>query len=149
MNGIDAIRILKQTCPQSKVMIITVFEDDEKIYTSLAAGANGYLLKKTVAAELLVAIEEIMSGGSPMNARIARRVVASFRSNAPEKNSEALKDLSKREWELLELLSKGFRYKDIAEQLFISTDTVRTHIRNIYIKLQVNSMVMDINKAFN
>ncbi|MBC7382353.1 MAG: response regulator transcription factor [Bacteroidia bacterium] len=147
MNGIEAIKILKKSCSQSQFMIISVFEDEEKIFKSLEAGANGYLLKKTVAGELVSAIQDIMNGGSPMNAQIARRVVASFRVKPKDMNG-AGEDLSKRERELVELLAKGFRYKEIAEKLFISQDTVRTHIRNIYQKLQVNSKVEAINKVF-
>lgn len=146
MNGIEAIRQLKQQCAQAQFLMITVFEDDEKIFKSLEAGANGYLLKKTVASELVSAIHDIVNGGSPMNAQIARRVVSRFQQST-QKVSNA-EELSKREMELLELLSKGFRYKEIANHLFISQDTVRTHIRNIYQKLQVNSKIEAINKVF-
>jgi len=148
MDGIDCIKALKEKCVNTQFMMLTVYEDDEKIFKSLAAGATGYMLKKTPTSGLLEAISTQMQGGSPMNAQIARRVVASFQqSPAPEKNP-LVETLTKREIELLELLSKGFRYKEIAEMLFISLDTVRTHIRNIYIKLQVNSKIEAINKVF-
>jgi DNA-binding NarL/FixJ family response regulator len=148
MNGIECIKALKEKCVNTQFMMLTVYEDDEKIFKSLAAGATGYMLKKTPTSGLLEAISTQMQGGSPMNAQIARRVVASFQQTpAPEKNP-LVETLTKREIELLELLSKGFRYKEIAEMLFISLDTVRTHIRNIYIKLQVNSKIEAINKVF-
>lgn len=147
ISGIEAIKQLKSTCSQTQFMMITVFEDDEKIFKSLEAGANGYLLKKTLASELVHAIQDLLTGGSPMNAQIARKVVASFQKQQIQRNN-AIEELSKREYELLELLSKGYRYKEIAESLFISQDTVRTHIRNIYQKLQVNSKIEAINKVF-
>lgn len=145
MNGIDCIKLLKEKCTDTQYMMLTVFEDDDKIFRSLEAGAMGYLLKKTPPAQLVDAIKDLVSGGSPMNAQIARKVVASF--NKPKVNY-ASEELTKRELELLGLLSKGFRYKEIADQLFISQDTVRTHIRNIYVKLQVNSKIEAINKVF-
>lgn len=145
MNGIDCIRLLKEQCGDTLYMMLTVYEDDEKIFRSLEAGATGYMLKRTPPAQLVEAIKDLYNGGSPMNAQIARKVVASF--NKPRLNKSA-EELTKREMELLELLSKGFRYKEIADKLFISQDTVRTHIRNVYIKLQVNSKVEAINKVF-
>jgi DNA-binding NarL/FixJ family response regulator len=149
MNGIECIRILKEKCTASQFMMLTVYEDDDKIFRSLKAGASGYMLKKSSPVQLLDAIKDVSSGGSPMNAQIARKVVASFRQAETKKYSHHAEGLTKREVELLELLSKGFRYKDIAEKLFISTDTVRTHVRNVYLKLQVNSKIEAINKAFD
>lgn len=145
MNGIECIKQLKMICTETQYLMLTVFEDDDKIFNSLAAGATGYMLKKTPPAQLVEAIKDIVNGGSPMNAQIARKVVASF--NKPAVTSDA-EELTKREFELLELLSKGFRYKEIADKLFISQDTVRTHIRNIYVKLHVNSKIEAINKVF-
>lgn len=145
MNGIDCIKLLKEKCTETQFMMLTVFEDDDKIFRSLEAGATGYLLKKTSPAQLVDCIKDLVSGGSPMNAQIARKVVASFNKPKVNKTSE---ELTKREMELLGLLSKGYRYKEIADQLFISQDTVRTHIRNIYVKLQVNSKIEAINKVF-
>jgi DNA-binding NarL/FixJ family response regulator len=145
INGIDCIKALRIGCVNTQYLMLTVFEDDEKIFNSLAAGATGYMLKKTPPAQLVDAIKDLTNGGSPMNAQIARKVVASF--SMPKTNSNA-EELTKREMELLLLLSKGYRYKEIAESLFISQDTVRTHIRNIYVKLHVNSKVEAINKVF-
>lgn len=145
MNGIDCIKMLKDKCIETQYMMLTVYEDDDKIFRSLEAGATGYLLKKTSPAQLVESIKDLVNGGSPMNAQIARKVVASF--NKPKVNKTP-EELTKREMELLELLSKGYRYKEIADQLFISQDTVRTHIRNIYVKLHVNSKIEAINKVF-
>jgi DNA-binding NarL/FixJ family response regulator len=147
MNGIECIKILKETCIHSQFMMLTVFEDDSKIFQSLKAGANGYLLKKSSPTEIVSSIKDMANGGSPMNTQIARRVVASFQHEEIKtlKNTE---ELTKRELELLELLAQGYRYKGIAEKLIISVDTVRTHIRNIYVKLQVNSKTEAINKVF-
>lgn len=145
INGIECIKVLKEQCDATQYMMLTVYEDDEKIFRSLEAGATGYMLKKTPPLQLVEAIKDLSSGGSPMNAQIARKVVASFNKPKPNKAAE---ELTKRELELLELLSKGYRYKEIADKLFISQDTVRTHIRNIYIKLQVNSKIEAINKVF-
>jgi DNA-binding NarL/FixJ family response regulator len=146
MNGIEAIRKLKEQCTTTLYMMLTVYEDDDKIFNSLKAGASGYMLKKTPPIQLVEALKDLASGGSPMNTQIARKVVASFQQT--EKKLTNTEELTKREIELLELLSKGFRYKEIADKLFISQDTVRTHIRNIYIKLQVNSKIEAINKVF-
>lgn len=145
MNGIDCIKQLREKCASTLYMMLTVYEDDEKIFKSLEAGATGYMLKKTSPAQLVDAIKDMCNGGSPMNAQIARKVVASF---SKQKTSKDAEELTKREFELLELLSKGYRYKEIADQLFISQDTVRTHIRNVYLKLQVNSKIEAINKVF-
>lgn len=144
-SGIDCIIELKPLCPQTQFLMCTSFEDIETVFKALKAGATGYLTKTTPPAKLLDAILEVYNGGSPMNSQIARKVVASF--HTIEKNSE-LEKLSLREQEIVQLLSKGFRYKEISEKLFISLETVRTHIRNIYEKLQVNSRTEALNKAF-
>lgn len=146
MSGIDCIARLKEYCPQTQFMMLTVYEDDDKIFRSLEAGATGYMLKRTSSPLLIEAIRDLHNGGSPMNAQIARRVVASFSTTKAQADKH---ELTKREFELLNLLSQGYRYKDIAAKLFISQDTVRTHIRNIYIKLQVKSKIEAINKVFN
>jgi DNA-binding NarL/FixJ family response regulator len=148
MNGISCIEALRELCPTTQFMMLTVYEDDDKIFRSLQAGATGYLLKKTSPTQLLDSIKDLYNGGSPMNTQIARRVVASFQKTPPPKIQHA-EGLTKRELELLDLLSKGYRYKDISEKLFISSDTVRTHIRNIYVKLQVRSKIEAINKVFD
>lgn len=146
INGIECISRLKEQCPQTQFMMLTVYEDDDKVFRSLEAGATGYMLKRTSPAQLVEAIKDLHNGGSPMNAQIARRVVASFSKAKVPINAE---ELTKREFELLDLLSQGYRYKDIAAKLFISQDTVRTHIRNIYVKLQVKSKIEAINKVFH
>lgn len=144
-SGIDCIVELKPLCPQTQFLIYTSFEDIETVFNALKAGATGYLTKITSPAKLLEAIAEVYQGGSPMNSQIARKVVASF--HASNKNIE-LEKLSLREQEVLRLLSKGFRYKEISAKLFISLETVRTHVRNIYQKLHVNSRTEALNKIF-
>lgn len=123
----------------------TTFEDEDKIFDALCAGASGYILKKCTSQQLIQAIADIHGGGSPMNSLIARKVIESFHS---PKVQQLHYNLSKRENEVLGLLAKGFRYKEIAEKLCISTDTVRTHIRNTYEKLQVQSRTEAVNKVF-
>lgn len=145
-SGIVAISKLKNSCPNTQFMMCTSFEDNDNIFNALKAGATGYLLKTTPPAKILEAIADLASGGSPMSAQIARKVVASFNS-IPEKNQE-LEKLSTREQEILNLLSKGFRYKEIADKLNVSVETIRTHISNIYQKLQVNSRTDALNKVY-
>lgn len=137
MSGIECTRKLKARQPDLPIMVLTVYDDDEMIFESLKAGASGYLLKKTPPVKLLEAILELHSGGSPMSSRIARRVVQAFQAMGP--SSKETEDLSKREHEVLSYLVKGYRYKEIADALFISIETVRTHLRNIYEKLHVRS----------
>lgn len=144
-TGIDCIEELVPICPQTQFIMFTSFEDTELVFKALKAGATGYLTKTTQPSKILDALMEVHKGGSPMSSHIARKIVSSFHSN--ETNSE-LKKLSEREKEILNLLSKGYRYKEIADQLFLSTETIRTHIRNIYEKLQVNSRTEAINKAY-
>jgi DNA-binding NarL/FixJ family response regulator len=137
MSGIECTRQLKARQPGLPIMVLTVYDDDEKIFESLKAGASGYLLKKTPPAKILEAIVELYNGGSPMSSRIARKVVQTFQAIGT--SSEETENLSKREHEILFYLAKGYRYKEIAEALFISIETVRTHLRNIYEKLHVRS----------
>ena len=136
-SGIECVLELKQQRKDIQIIMLTIFEDEENIFKSLQAGASGYILKKTSAAQLLEAVKDVYNGGSPMSSQIARKVVAAFQKSSDEINSE--ENLSSRETEILSYLSKGYRYKEIAERLFISIETVRTHIRNIYDKLQVHS----------
>jgi DNA-binding NarL/FixJ family response regulator len=147
MNGIECIKQLKVNLPELQIMMLTVFEDDEKIFQALLAGANGYLLKKTPPAKLLEAIQELHSGGSPMSSQIARKVVGAFQKMGESKKET--ENLSVREHEILSYLAKGFRYKEIAGELFISVETVRTHLRNIYEKLHVRSGTEAVLKYFN
>ncbi|MDP1676362.1 MAG: response regulator transcription factor [Bacteroidota bacterium] len=147
MNGIECIYRLKKKLPLLQIVMLTVFEDDEKIFQSLQAGASGYLLKKTQPAKLLESIEELHNGGSPMSSQIARKVVATFQQ--PTIVFNAALALSQREQEILSYLAKGFRYKEIADTLFISVETVRTHLRNIYEKLHVRSRTEAVLKYLN
>lgn len=146
-NGIDCIYELKPKCPSIQFLMCTSFEDTDSVFKALKAGANGYITKTTQPSKILDAIVEIFNGGSPMSTNIARKVVSSFQI-ANHANKEMLK-LSVREKEILNLLSSGLRYKEIADKLFLSTETVRTHIRNIYEKLQVNSRTDALNKVFS
>jgi len=146
MSGIECTRKLKQLRSDLSIVMLTMYDDDEKIFESLKAGARGYILKKTPPAKLLEAILEVHSGGSPMSSRIARRVVQTFQALGT--STAERENLSKRENEILGYLAKGYRYKAIAETLSISTETVRTHLRNIYEKLQVHSRSEAVFKAF-
>jgi len=144
MNGVECVRKLKQLVPKAQVMMLTAYEDTENIFASLAAGAAGYMLKRTPRNEILQAIQEVYQGGSPMSAHIARKVVQSFqRSPAP---AEATEELSPREKEVLDCLAQGFLYKEIAEKLGISYETVHTYIRRIYEKLQVRTRTEAVAK---
>lgn len=146
MDGIECVRIVKQKHPNIQFLMCTNFDDDEKVFDALRAGANGYVLKNAEVQSIIQAISEVKRGGSPMSRVIARKVIESFHSD----NLKQLKyNLSKRESEILTWLSKGYRYKEIGEKLYISTETVRTHIRNIYGKLQVQSRTDAINKFYN
>jgi DNA-binding NarL/FixJ family response regulator len=137
MNGIECVVGIKNSFPGIQVMMLTVFDNAEEIFKSLSAGATGYLLKKTPPAKLLEAIADLMSGGSPMSGEIARKVVQTFAKPVNRQFPESM--LTPREEEILSYLSKGYLYKEIASVLFISIDTVRTHIRKIYQKLQVRT----------
>lgn len=145
MNGIDCLRHLKEACPHTHFIMSTVYEDDENIFESLKAGAHGYLLKKTEPVKILEAIREVYAGGSPMSAQIARRVIQSFQTKNGI-HEEAL--LTPKEKSILQLLSKGLRYKEIAAEEGISIDTVRTHIRRMYEKLHVQSRTEALNKVY-
>jgi len=150
-SGIYVVKQLKAEYPEILFMMCTVYEDDEKIFEALTAGASGYILKKTAPLKLLEAIRELQEGGAPMSSQIARKVVAAFQSkNAGPDYSEnsTLSVLSNREKEILELLAKGLLYKEIAANLFISQETVRKHVYHIYEKLHVNNRVEAINKFY-
>jgi DNA-binding NarL/FixJ family response regulator len=144
MNGVECVRRLKQIMPDTQVMMLTVYEDTENIFNALAAGASGYLLKRTTSAELLEAIRDVQKGGSPMTTHIARKVVQSFQ-RAPG-STQPTEDLSPREKEVLDCLAQGFLYKEIAEKLGISYETVHTYIRRIYEKLQVRTRTEAVAK---
>jgi DNA-binding NarL/FixJ family response regulator len=147
MSGIEVVRLLKPRFPDMLFMMCTVYEEDEQIFEALAAGANGYILKKTAPAKLLEAIRELHEGGAPMSSQIARKVVAAF-NKAPKAPQSRLDSLSNRESEILVLLAKGLLYKEIAAQLNIAQETVRKHVYHIYDKLHVNNRVEAVNKYF-
>lgn len=146
ISGIECVRQLKKVHPQMQFLMCTIFQDDENIFSALKAGASGYLLKSDEPKKIISSIKEINAGGSPMNAQIARRIIETFHNTADQVKEQA--GLTKREFELVNLLSKGYRYKEIADQLFISIETVRKHINNIYGKLHVQSRMEAINKVF-
>jgi len=152
-SGIDCVRQLKPLHPEILFMMCTVYEEDEKIFEALTAGANGYILKKTAPGKLLDALRELYEGGAPMSSQIARKVVNAFqvRTAAAEpinSQGKSISILSNRENEILELLAKGMLYKEIAGRLFISQETVRKHVYHIYEKLHVNNRVEAINKFY-
>jgi len=146
MNGVECVRKLKALLPQTQVMMLTVYEDTENIFNALAAGANGYMLKRTPTKELLDAIREVHRGGSPMTTHIARLVVQSFRKAAAPAPGGDLSELSEREQQVLDLLSQGLIYKEIADKLNIGYETVHTYIRRIYEKLQVRTRTEAVAK---
>lgn len=137
MDGIECTRRLKQAAPDTQILMLTVYEDTERIFDALAAGASGYLLKRAEPPKLLDAIREVHAGGSPMSGPIARKVVQSFRQGPPAKQEGEV--LSDRERQVLECLAKGYAYKQISDELGVSMDTTRTYIRRIYEKLHVHS----------
>ncbi len=145
MSGIEGVKKVKEKSPETQVVMLTVYEDEDSIFRALCNGAIGYLLKKTPPAQLLESIHNAYEGGSPMSSQIARKVVSFFRRFAPVEDEQP--SLSKRELEILEGLSRGNSYKMLADTLCISMDTVRYHIRNIYKKLHVHSQSEAVAKA--
>jgi DNA-binding NarL/FixJ family response regulator len=146
INGIDGAKMIKANFPETKIIMQTVVEDDDKIFASICSGASGYLLKNTPPARLLQAIVEVFEGGAPMTPAIAQKVLEKFRRQSPASSKE-LNDLSAREKVILECLVEGMSYKMIAAACKISIDTVRFHIRHIYEKLHVNSKSEAVSKA--
>ncbi|HET6766826.1 MAG TPA: response regulator transcription factor [Chitinophagaceae bacterium] len=146
MNGIECIRQVKDKSPGTQFMMFTVYENDDKVFEALKAGASGYLLKNTGLLQIAESVKELHEGGSPMSANIARKMVNLFRDT--DKKTPFLDLLSTREKEILQLLAKGLLYKEIGEQLHITTGTVRIHIHKIYEKLHVQNRTEAINKAF-
>ncbi len=137
MSGIECVAKLKEDHPDMQVMMLTVYEDDDNVFKSILAGASGYVLKKTPPSELLEAISNLHNGGSPMSDRIARKVVQAFQQMG--KSSHETENLTQRESEILSYVARGHQDKEIAEKLFLSSETVRTHLRSIYKKLHVRS----------
>ncbi len=144
MNGVQCVRQLKALLPEIQVMMLTVYEDTENIFNALAAGASGYMLKRTSSKELLEAIQDVQRGGSPMTMHIARKVVQSFQHTAA--TAQPAENLSEREQQVLDCLTQGLMYKEIAEKLGISYETVHTYIRRIYEKLQVRTRTEAVTK---
>ena len=145
LNGIECVRRLKPLLPQTQFVMLTVYEDADHIFQALAAGASGYLLKQVPRAELLAALKDVHAGGSPMTSKIARKVVQAFQPNRQPGDETA--ELSPREQELLDLLARGYLYKEIADAMKISVGTVNTYIRRIYEKLHVRSRSQAVAKS--
>jgi DNA-binding NarL/FixJ family response regulator len=146
MSGIECLYRLKGRHPDLKCMILTNFDDAENIFKAIKAGASSYILKNTSPEKIIDAIVDLDRGGSPMSSQIARKVLDAFQQQVNTHNV-SFNSLSQREQEIIQHLAKGYRYKEIAQKLFISEDTVRTHIRNIYGKLQVNSRSEALKKT--
>lgn len=146
MDGIGCMKTLKPAMPNAQFMMCTVYDDDDHIFNALQSGASGYILKRTSPAQILEAIRDLHEGGSPMSSEIARRVVDSMQRT--RKPSEAVELLTEREKEILDFLAKGYLYKEIATELFISKETVKKHIHNIYNKLHVQTRTEALNKAY-
>jgi len=147
MNGIEGVKKIKEKYPDVSVIMLTVYEDNQRIFDALCAGACGYLVKKTPPAQLLEAIKDVNSGGSPMSSHIARKVISIFQQDKWKNKLNEDSLLSQREREVLTSLSKGESYQEIADNLYISIDTVRHHIRNVYSKLHVHSQSEAVAKA--
>jgi DNA-binding NarL/FixJ family response regulator len=148
LSGIEAVQQIKEKFPTVQILMQTVFEDNDKIFAAICAGASGYMLKKTAPLKMIEAIRETHLGGAPMSASVAAKVIQMFRLQGAGQKNEFI-DLSDREKEILALLVKGKSYKAIAAECFISIDTVGTHVRHIYEKLHVHSKSEAVAKAIN
>lgn len=146
VNGIEGLRMIKKVRPETHVIMLTIFDQNEHIFEAMQNGADGYLLKRSAPAEIFKAIEEVLSGGAPMTPAVAKKVL-SFFTGDNSKPAKKENDLTPKETEVLKLLVDGFSYKMIASEQEVSIDTVRTHIKNIYRKLHVNSMSEAVAKA--
>lgn len=146
ISGIDCVRELKQIMPNTEFIMCTSIEDSDSVFNALKAGASGYLSKTTSPSKILDALQDAYNGGSPMSSSIARKVVGYFQKK--ESTTADFEKLTAREKEILDYLSKGYRYKEIAGLLFLSIETVRKHIHNIYQKLQVSSRTDALNKVY-
>jgi DNA-binding NarL/FixJ family response regulator len=145
MNGIDGVRILKQRHPDLLILMSSVYDDDERVFDAICAGACGYLLKKTPPSRLLESIREAVAGGAPMTPEVARRVIRLFREIRPPERANY--DLTPHETRLLKLFVEGHNYKTAATELGVSVNTINFHVRNIYEKLQVHSRSEAVAKA--
>lgn len=144
MSGLDGIRLIKERSPKTLIVILTVFEDDDKVFQAICAGAAGYLLKTSSGTDITQAVRDALAGGSPMNPRIARRVLDMFSKLAPKQRDYGLSD---REKEILQLMTTGLIKKEIADRLSLSVHTVDTYLRRIYEKLEVNTRTGAVAKA--
>lgn len=145
-SGLQAVAELKPRKPNVQFIMCTVYDDDEKIFNALCVGATGYILKNTSSAELSNAIKTVCQGGSMMSASIARKVVESFQKKKSQ--TEETENLTAKQWEILNFLDQGYRYKEIADKMNLSFETIRTYCRNIYEVLQVHSRTDALNKVF-
>lgn len=148
MSGIESVHVLKSVAPHTEYIMCTSLEDSDNIFMALQAGATGYITKSTPPLKILEAIKDAHNGGSPMSSHVARKVLGHFYNPEVQKKNTELEKLSPREQEILDYLSRGYRYKEIAATLFVSIETIRKHIHNIYEKLQVNSRTDALNKAY-
>lgn len=139
LKGVECVRQLKAQLPAVQFLMLTVYEDNDSLFNSLKAGASGYLLKRTASKNLLDAIRDVHTGGSPMSPQLARRVVMFFNQQSPAKTDSPVAQLTAGEREFLDQLSKGYAYKEIADRMNISIDTVRSYVRTVYEKLHVHS----------
>jgi DNA-binding NarL/FixJ family response regulator len=146
MDGIEGTRILKQRCPSTDIIMLTSFDEDEKIFKAICAGATGYLVKSSTEEEIIGSIQQILDGGSPINPQIARRILQLFTTLATPRKDYGL---SERELEILRLMVSGHTKKQIADRLFLSYHTIDSHARNIYAKLQVNTCSGAVGKALS
>ncbi len=147
MTGIECIARLREQCPKTQFMILTIYEDHQKVFDALSAGALGYVLKSSSSEKIIAAIRDLNEGGSPMSPSIARKIALSFTQNTVNTSPE-VDTLTSREREVIALIGKGRMEKEVANELFISLKTVKTHISNIYTKLQVRTRVEALNKYF-
>lgn len=147
VNGIEAVKKIREFNKEVQIIMLTVFDDNTHVFEAMYAGANGYLLKKYVSDKLIHSIREVLDGGAPMSPSIARMIISNMQQPAQVVNNDY--QLTNREKEILQLLSKGNSFKMIAAELVISLDTVRTHIKRIYDKLHVRSQIEAVSKAIN
>lgn len=149
LTGIEVVRILKDSNPEILFMMCTIYEEDEKIFEALRAGASGYILKKTSPSKLLEGIQELIDGGAPMSSQIATKVVAAFQNKPISVGvGNKMDELTKRENEILEMLATGLLYKEIADKVSITPGTVRKHVYHIYEKLHVGTRIEAVNKFY-
>ena len=145
INGIEGVRLAKAAKPSVNILMFTVFDDDKKIFEAICAGADGYILKKTIPEKIIEALKDVHNGGAPMTPSIAKKVLQAF----PKKTMHDIEALTDKELEVLQQLVMGNSYKQIADALSIGIETVRTHIKHIYTKLHVRSMSQAVAKAIN